>query len=151
MKESNIADLLVEAGLIAQVSVVQTFRGSHYRVSKLESLFKVSTLLYTLSLDFYVKFIISVCWFVIPVHWGTRLYKLFYEAMLPILINHGKRKNLVPPTHLNYLFKSIGNTALNSDKHFLSFQSILYDEDFSEYVKNLFKVQKRDNHIIKTF
>ena len=45
--------------------------------------------------------------------------------------------------------KSIGNTGLNSEKYFLAFQSILYDEDFSEYVKNLFKVQESDNHMVK--
>ena len=30
LKESNIEDLLVEAGLISQGSVVQALRGSHY-------------------------------------------------------------------------------------------------------------------------
>ena len=29
------------------------------------------------------------------------------------------------------------------------FQSILYVEDFSNYVKNLFKVQESDNHMAK--
>ena len=59
LKESNIEDLLVEAGLIAQGSVVQVLRGSHYNRA-------------------------------------TRLYKLFYEAMLCIIISHGKKNNLVP-------------------------------------------------------
>ena len=40
-------------------------------------------------------------------------------------------------------------TELNSEKRFLAFQIILYDEDFSEYVKNLFKVQDSDNHMAK--
>ena len=51
LKESNIEDLLVEAGLIAQGSVFQALRGSHYNRA-------------------------------------TRLYKLFYEAMLRIIISH---------------------------------------------------------------
>ena len=51
LKESNAEDLLVEAGLIAQGSVVQALRGSHYNRA-------------------------------------TRLYKLFYEAMLRIIISH---------------------------------------------------------------
>ena len=112
LKESNIEDLLVEAGLIAQGSVVQALRGSHYNRA-------------------------------------TRLYKLFYEAMLLIIISHGKKNNLVPPPHLDDLFKSIGNTGLNSEKRFLVFQRILYDEGFSEYVKSLFKVQESDNHMAK--
>ena len=112
LKESNINDLLVEAGLIAQGSVVQALQGSHYNRP-------------------------------------TRLCKLFYEAMLCIIISHGKKKILVPPTHLGNLFKSIGNTRLNSEKYFLAFQSILYDEDFSEYVKNLLRVQEGDNHMAK--
>ena len=90
LKESNIGDLLVEAFLIAQGSVVQALRGSHYNRA-------------------------------------TRLYKLFYEAMLRIIISHGIKNNLVPPTHLDYLFKSIGKTGLNSEKLFLVFQRILYD------------------------
>ena len=64
--------------------------------------------------------------------------------------NHTKKNNLKPPTHFVDLFKSIGNTALNREKRFLTFQTILYDEDFSEYIKNLFKVQESDNHMAKT-
>ena len=90
MKESNIEDLLVEAGLIAHGSVFQALRGSHYNRA-------------------------------------TWLYKLFYEAMLRIIISHGKKNNLVPPPHLYDLFKSIGNTGVNSEKRFLAFQRILYD------------------------
>ena len=80
---------------------------------------------------------------------ATRLYKLFYEAILRILISHGKKNNLVLPTHLDDMFKSIGNTGLKSEKRFLAFQSVLYDEDFSEFVKSLFKVQESDNHMVK--
>ena len=36
------------------------------------------------------------------------------------------RTIVVPPTHLDDLFKFIGNTGLNSEKRFLAFQSILY-------------------------
>ena len=36
---------------------------------------------------------------------------------------------------------------LNSEKRFFASRSILHDEDFSEYVKNLFKVQESDNHL----
>ena len=32
---------------------------------------------------------------------------------------------------------------------FLAFQIILYYEDFSEYIKNLFKLQESDNHVVK--
>ena len=105
LKESNIEDLLVEAGLISQGSVVQVLRDSHYNRA-------------------------------------TRFYKLFYESILPIIINHRKKNNLVSSTHLDDLFKSIGNTGLNSEKRLLAFQSILYDEDFSEYVKNLLRCTK---------
>ena len=69
--------------------------------------------------------------------------------MLRMIISHGKKNNLVPPTQLDGLFKSISKTGLNMEKRFLAFQSILYDEDFSEYVKKLFKVQKCNNHIGK--
>ena len=62
---------------------------------------------------------------------------------------HGKKNNLVPPIHLDDLFKFIGYTGLNSEKRFLAFQSILYDKEFSEYVKNLCKVQESDNHMAK--
>ena len=41
-------------------------------------------------------------------------------------------------------------TELNSEKRFLAFQIILHDEDFSEYVKNFFKVQDSDNQMAKT-
>ena len=71
LKGSNIDNLLVEAGLIAQGSAVQALQGSHYNRA-------------------------------------TRLYKLIYQAMLCIIISHGKKKILVPPTHLDNLFKSIG-------------------------------------------
>ena len=77
---------------------------------------------------------------------ATSLYKLSYKAMLCILISHGKKNNLVPRTHLDDLLNSIGNTGLNSERHFHAFQSILFDEYFSEYVKNLFQVQGRDNY-----
>ena len=70
--------------------------------------------------------------------------------MLCILIRHTKKNNLEPPTHLDDLFKSIGNTALNSKKRFLALQIILYDKDFPEYVKNLIRVQESDNHMAKT-
>ena len=63
----------------------------------------------------------------------TRLYKLFYEAMLRIIISHGRKNYLVPHPHLDDLFKSIGKTGLNSEKRFLAFQSILYDKDFRIY------------------
>ena len=69
--------------------------------------------------------------------------------MLCIIIRYGKKNNLVPPPHLNDLFKSIDNRGLNSERRFLAFQSILYDEDFSEYFKNLFKVYESDNHMAK--
>ena len=69
--------------------------------------------------------------------------------MLRIMILHGKKNNLVPSPYLNDLFKSIGNTGLNNEKRFLAFQSILHDEDFSEYVKNLFNVQIVDNKMAK--
>ena len=69
LKESNIGDLLVKAGLIAQGSVVEALRGGHFNRT-------------------------------------TRLLMFFSEAMLRILISHGKKKNLVPP-----LTKSIGNTG----------------------------------------
>ena len=78
-----------------------------------------------------------------------RLYKLFYEAMLRIIIFMAKKTNLVPPFHLDDLFKSISNRGLNSETRFLAFQIILYDEDFSEYVKSLFKLQESDNHVVK--
>ena len=78
---------------------------------------------------------------------AIRLYKLFYETMLRILRNHGKKNNLVPPTHFDDLFKSIGNTGLNSETRFLAFQSILEDKSFSEYLKNLFKVQESDYYM----
>ena len=76
-------------------------------------------------------------------------YELFYEAMLSILISHSKKNNLEPPTHLDDLFKSIGKTALSSKKCFFAFKIILYDEDFSENVKNLFKVKENDNQMTK--
>ena len=50
------------------------------------------------------------------------------------MVNHDKNNNLVPPTYRDDLFKSIGKTGLNSEKRFLAFQSILYHENFSEYV-----------------
>ena len=56
---------------------------------------------------------------------------------------------VVPPTYLDDLFNIIGNTGLNNEKRFLAFQSIQYDEGFSEYVKNLFKAQESDNHMTK--
>ena len=112
LKESNIENLLVEAGLIAQGSVVQASRASHYNQA-------------------------------------TKLCKLFYEAMIRIIISHGKKNNLVPPPYLDDLFKSIDNTGLNGGKCFLAFQRILYDEGFSEYVKSLFKVLESDNHMEK--
>ena len=74
---------------------------------------------------------------------------LFYEAMLRMIISHGKKNNLVPPPHLDDLFKSIGNTGLNSEKYFLASQSILHDEIFSEYDKKLFKMQESINHMAK--
>ena len=70
--------------------------------------------------------------------------------MLRKLISHGKKKNLAPPTHLDDQFKSIDNTELNIEKRFLSFQSILHDEVFSEYA-NLIKMQKSYNHMVITF
>ena len=57
-------------------------------------------------------------------------YTRFYEAMLRIIISHGRKNYLVPPPHIDDLFKSIGKTGLNSEKRFLAFQSILYDKDF---------------------
>ena len=80
---------------------------------------------------------------------ATKVYKLFHEAVLCIIISHGKKNNLVPPPHLDDLFKSICNTGINSKKRFLALQSVRYDEDFSEYVKKLFKVQESDNHMAK--
>ena len=80
---------------------------------------------------------------------ATRIYKLFYEAVLRIIIINGKENNLVLPPHLDDLFKSISNTGSNSETRFLAFKRILYDEDFSEYVKSLFKVQQSDNHVEK--
>ena len=45
VKESNIMNLLVEAGLITQSSVVQALRGSHYnRATSLYKLFHEATL-----------------------------------------------------------------------------------------------------------
>ena len=38
--------------------------------------------------------------------------------MLRILIGHDKKNSLVPPTHLDDVFKSIGNTGLNSENRF---------------------------------
>ena len=76
---------------------------------------------------------------------------LFYEATLRIFISHGKKNNLVPPTHLDDLFKSISNTGLNCEKDFLAFESIMYVKDFSEYGKNLFKVRQGNNHMAKNF
>ena len=67
--------------------------------------------------------------------------------MFEIITSHAKKDNLVPPTHLDDLFKSIGDTALNSGRCLLGFQSVLYDEDFSECVKDLFRVQESDNHM----
>ena len=57
IKESNIKDLLVEAGLIVQGSIVQALRGDHCNRA-------------------------------------TRLYKLFYESMVRIIINRGKNNNI---------------------------------------------------------
>ena len=47
------------------------------------------------------------------------------------------------------MLKSIGNTTLKSEKRFLAFQISLYDENYSEYVTNLFKMQESDNHMAK--
>ena len=105
LKESNIEDLPVETGIIAQGSVVQVLRGGHYNRA-------------------------------------TRLYKLFYETMLRILRNHGKKNNLVPPTHFNDLFKSIGNTVLNSETRFLAFQSILKVKAFQSMLKICLRCRK---------
>ena len=69
--------------------------------------------------------------------------------MLRIIISHGKKNSLIPPPHVDGLFKSIGSTVLNSKKRFLVFQRILYDDGFSEYVKSLFKMQESDNHMAK--
>ena len=69
------------------------------------------------------------------------------KPCLVMLISHGKKNKLASHTHIDYLFKSIGNTGLNSEKRFLVSQSILHGEDFSEYVKNLLKLQESDNHM----
>ena len=69
---------------------------------------------------------------------ATSLYKLSYKAMLRILISHGKKNNLLPRTHLDDLLNSIGNTGLNSERHFHAFQSILFDEDLSEAIIIIF-------------
>ena len=82
---------------------------------------------------------------------ATRLHKLFYETMLCIIISHSKKNNLVPPVYLHDLFKSIGNTGLNSNKSFLELQSILFDEGFSEYVKKLFKVPENRESYSKRY
>ena len=82
---------------------------------------------------------------------ATRFYKkVFYKAMLCILITHVKKNNLVPPAHLDDLSKCNGNTWLNSKKRCLASQSILHNEGFSEYVKNLFMVQESDNHTARS-
>ena len=57
MKESNIEDLLVKAGLIDQVSVIQALCGRDY-------------------------------------NGVTRLHKLIYGVMLPILMSNGRKSNL---------------------------------------------------------
>ena len=112
LRESNIEDLLVEAGLIVEGLVVQALRGCHYNRA-------------------------------------IRLYKLFYEPMLCIIISHSKKTIWYHPLFFYDFLKFIDNTGLNSEKRYLVFQSIMYDEDFSEYVKNLFKVQESNNHLAK--
>ena len=114
LKESNIEDLPVETGIIAQGSVVQVLRGGHYNRA-------------------------------------TRLYKLFYETMLRILRNHGQKNNLVPPNHYDDLFKSIGNTGLNSETRFLAFQSILKVKAFQSMLKICLRCWKAITIWQKTF
>ena len=47
-------------------------------------------------------------------------------------------------------FSCLKKKRVNNEKCFLAFQSILFDKDFSKYVKNLFKVQESNSHIAKS-
>ena len=110
IKESNIEDLLVEAGLIVQGSIIQALSGDHYNRA-------------------------------------TRLYKLFYEAMVRIIINHSKKNGVEPPSSLKNLFKIICNRELEAQDRYFAFQTILDDGEFSEYVNKLFNVTGAGNHM----
>ena len=52
-----------------------------------------------------------------------------------LLISRGKKTNLVPPTHLDDLFKPISSTWFNSEKRFLPSQYIMCNKDFWECVR----------------
>ena len=88
--------------------------------SNIEDLLAEASLIAKVQFKFYVAVIMI----------DQQGYTRFYEAMLRIIISHGRKNYLVPPPHIDDLFKSIGKTGLNSEKRFLAFQSILYDEDF---------------------
>ena len=77
---------------------------------------------------------------------ATRLYKLFYEAMIRIIITHGEKNNVTLPSTLDTFVNIICETEMEADDRYFAFQTILEDGEFSEYVKKLFELQGPDNH-----
>ena len=78
---------------------------------------------------------------------ATRLYKLFYEATIRIIITHGEKNNGTLPSTLDTFGSIICDTEMEADDRYFAFQTILEDGEFSEYVKKLFDLQGPDNHM----
>ena len=78
---------------------------------------------------------------------ATKLYKLFYEAMIRIIITHSEKNNVTLPSTLDTFFNIVCDTEMEADDRYFSLQTILEDGEFSEYVKKLFDLQGPDNHM----
>ena len=78
---------------------------------------------------------------------ATRLYTLFYEAMTRIIITHSEKNNGTLPSTLDTFFNIVCDAEMEADDRYFSLQTILEDEEFSEYVKKLFDLQGPDNHM----
>ena len=78
---------------------------------------------------------------------ATRLHKLFYEAMIRIIITHSEKNNVTLPSTLDTFFNIVCDTEMEADDCYFSLQTILEDGEFSEYVKKLFDLQGPDNHM----
>ena len=76
---------------------------------------------------------------------AKRIYKLFYETLLKLLINHGKEKGLLLPDAITSLLDTICDTERTPG--YFAFPMLQVCEEFDFYIERLFDMNQPENHM----
>ena len=76
---------------------------------------------------------------------ALRLYKLYYEGLSRLLIQHGKDAGIECPLELEHLINTIRDIEDSRENRYIAFETLINSPDFNDYIQKLRKSQDNPN------